>query len=133
MDLNKYQEFVNSVTSKEANHYEAFIKRLEELHKLSSVNLPLLLNSAAGLAAEAGEFSEIPKKVFWQGKPLDEATQFHMKRELGDIMWYWMNACRALNITPEEVIQENIDKLNSRYTDGAFKAEHSETRKKGDI
>ena len=133
MDLNKYQDFVKSITSPEANDLEAFIKRIQELDKLSDVNLTLLLNSASGLAAEAGEFAEIPKKVFWQGKPLDEATQFHMKRELGDIIWYWMNACRALNLKPEDVIEENIRKLDSRYRDGKFNAEHSEVRKAGDI
>jgi len=133
MELDQYQRFVESVTSPEANNLEIFIKRLRELEKTSDVNLTLLLNSAAGLTAEGGEFTELPKKIFWQGKPLDEATIFHMKRELGDIIFYWMNACRALNLDPQEVIDENHNKLTSRYSDGKFKVEQSENRKQGDI
>ena len=37
-----------------------------------------------------------------------------MKRELGDIMWYWISACRALNIDPNEAIEENVKKME-RY------------------
>ena len=133
MNINEYQDFVESLTSQESNHYEAFIKKLDELDKDTNVNLPLLLNSAAGLSAESGEFMEIPKKVFWQGKPLDEATIFHMKRELGDILFYWMNACRALNLKPQDVIDENHNKLTNRYKDGKFNVEHSENRKPGDL
>jgi len=133
MNLNEYQRFVESVTSPEANRYSAFLRRLEELEATTDINLTLLLNSASGLAAEGGEFNEIPKKVFWQGKPLDEATIFHMKRELGDIMWYWMNACRALNLSPQEVIDENVNKLKSRYPGGEFDSLFSENRQDGDL
>jgi len=133
LDLNQYQRFVESVTSAEANHFESFIKRLQELNDTTAVNIPLLMNSAAGLAAESGEFNEVPKKIVWQGKPLDADTIFHMKRELGDIAWYWMNACRALNIDPQDVINENVNKLKSRYPGGEFDAMFSENRKDGDI
>ena len=133
MDLNQYQRFVESVTSPEANHYHAFLKRLDELEQTTDVNVTLLLNSMAGLAAEGGEFAELPKKIVWQGKPLDEATIFHMKRELGDVMWYWMNACRALNLRPQDVIAENVEKLKSRYPGGEFDVMFSENRKEGDL
>jgi len=133
MDLNNYQNFVENVTSEESNNFDKFIEKLHELNTNTEVNIPLLLNSAAGLTAEAGEFMEIPKKCYWQGKPLDEATIFHMKRELGDVIFYWMNACRSLNLDPEDVINENINKLQARYSDGKFKVEHSENRKTGDL
>jgi NTP pyrophosphatase (non-canonical NTP hydrolase) len=97
------------------------------------INVPLLMTACFGLAAEAGEFIEVPKKIIFQGKPLDEAAVFHMKRELGDVMWYWINACRALNIDPNDVIDENIRKLESRYPGGTFDAHYSENRKEGDI
>jgi NTP pyrophosphatase (non-canonical NTP hydrolase) len=86
-----------------------------------------------GLAAESGEFIEIPKKIFFQGKELNDENLFHMKRELGDIMWYWINACRALNIDPNDVINENVRKLESRYPGGKFDAHYSENRKPGDL
>jgi len=92
-----------------------------------------LLTAAMGLAAECGEFTEIPKKIVFQGKPVNEENIFHMKRELGDIMWYWINACRALNLDPNDVIAENVNKLKARYPGGEFDAFHSENRKQGDL
>ena len=97
------------------------------------INVPLLLTACLGLAAEGGEFIEVPKKMFFQGKPLTEAEVFHLKRELGDVMWYWINACRALNLDPNDVIDENVRKLESRYPGGTFDAHYSENRKEGDI
>jgi NTP pyrophosphatase (non-canonical NTP hydrolase) len=98
-----------------------------------TVNVALLLTGALGMAAETGEFCEIPKKIFFQGKALNEEAVFHMKRELGDIMWYWINACRALNLDPNDVIAENVRKLESRYPGGSFDPYYSENRKPGDL
>lgn len=133
IDLNKYTKFVNAVTSKETNSYDHLHQRLIELSNTTNINVSLLMNSAIGLAAETGEFAELPKKIFFQGKPLDEASVFHMKRELGDIFWYWTNACRALNLDPNDVIQENVKKLESRYPGGSFDAHYSENRQDGDL
>ena len=63
---------------------------------------------------------------------MDEEAQYHMKRELGDIMWYVAQACIALGITMDDVIETNIEKLESRYP-GGFDAYLSENRKDGDI
>ena len=132
IDLNKYQEFVEAVTSAESNNskdMKAAVDRLEE----SGVNVSLLLTGAVGMSAEGGEFMEIVKKCIFQGKPLNEETQFHAKRELGDIMWYWINSCRALNIDPNDVIAENVRKLEARYPGGSFDAYYSENRQDGDL
>jgi len=133
IDLNKYQEFVKAVTSDESNSNKALCDRVAQLTEESDTNLSLLMTAAIGLAAETGEFAEIPKKIIFQGKPLDEDAVFHMKRELGDILWYWTNACRALNLDPNDVILENINKLKSRYPGGEFDAFYSENRKDGDL
>ena len=85
------------------------------------------------MSAETGEFNEIIKKMFFQGKPLNAENVFHMKRELGDIMWYWVNACTALNLDPNDVIDENVRKLEARYPGGSFDAHYSENRKEGDL
>ena len=132
IDLNKYQDFVEAVTSAESNNstdMKAAVDRLEE----SGVNVSLLLTGAVGMSAEGGEFMEIVKKCIFQGKPMDEDTQFHAMRELGDIMWYWVNACRALNVDPNEVIAENVRKLEARYPGGSFDVHYSENRQDGDI
>ena len=132
IDLNKYKEFVQEVTSAESNNVgdmKTAIDRLED----SGVNVSLLLTGAVGISAEGGELMEIVKKCIFQGKPLNEDTQYHAKRELGDIMWYWINSCRALNIDPNEVIAENVKKLEARYPGGSFEAYYSENRKSGDL
>ena len=134
VDLNKYRDFVEAVTSGASNSTADFLDRVDSLSQEDiNVNISLLLTSAIGLAAEGGEFCEIPKKIVFQGKPLDEAAVFHMKRELGDVMWYWVNACRALNLDPNDVIAENVEKLKARYPGGAFDVYHSENRKQGDL
>ena len=141
IDLNKYKDFVEAVTSQPSNDLTTFMDRCDELDGNyigdgvhgPDINVPLLLTACLGLAAESGEFIEVPKKMFFQGKPLNDENVFHMKRELGDIMWYWINACRALNLDPNDVIDENVRKLESRYPGGSFDAQYSENRKEGDI
>lgn len=141
IDLNKYQDFVEAVTSQPSNDLTTFMDRCDELDGNyignglhgPDINVPLLLTAALGLAAETGEFCEIPKKMFFQGKPLNEENVFHMKRELGDVMWYWINACRALRLDPNDVIAENVKKLEARYPGGSFDPFYSENRKEGDL
>ena len=136
IDLEEYRDFVISVTSEETLRHTKFMERMADLayRRIDEpeVNWPQLLTAAVGLPAETGEFSEIIKKCVFQGKEMGEATHFHAVRELGDIMWYWMQAVYALNVTPEEVIQENIRKLEARYP-GGFEAFRSENRQEGDI
>ena len=134
IDLNKYTKFVNAVTSRESNNYDFLHRRIEELRNGEPViNPSLLLTAGIGLASEGGEFNEIIKKILFQGKPLTEAEVFHMKRELGDIIWYWTNACTALGLDPNDVVAENVNKLESRYPGGKFDAHYSENRKDGDL
>ena len=146
IDLNKYSEFVEAVTSKPSNDLTTFMNRLDSLDANyeaygsegeyihgPDVNVPLLLTGTLGLCAESGEFTEIVKKMVFQGKPLSDENVFHMKRELGDIMWYWINACRALHLDPNDVIAENVNKLKSRYPGGTFDVYSSENRAAGDI
>lgn len=134
IDLTKYTKFVDTVTSAESNNYDHLQRRITELRNAEpTFNPSLLLTAAIGMAAEGGEFAEIPKKIFFQGKPFNEEARFHMKRELGDIMWYWVNACRALDLDPNDVIAENVNKLESRYPGGKFDPYYSENRKDGDL
>lgn len=133
VDLNKYKEFVEKVTSLQSNETGGLTAQLEKLEKDSNVNMALLLTGAIGIASEGGEFAEIVKKCIFQGKPLDADTIFHAKRELGDIAWYWINSCRALGLDPNDVLEENVNKLKSRYPGGEFDVHYSENRKDGDL
>ena len=132
IDLNKYVEFVNVTTSKPSKEHTPFIDRLMELRE-EDFPTERLLTAAVGMSAEAGEFTEIIKKIIFQGKPVNQENLFHLKRELGDIMWYVSQACLGLDISLEEVIQMNFDKLSARYPEGAFSIERSENRVEGDL
>jgi len=133
IDLNKYKYFVQRVTSVESNDSHDMWEHIQNLEHETDVNISLLLTGAIGMASEGGEFAEIVKKCIFQGKPLDDDTVFHAKRELGDIMWYWINSCRALGLDPNDVIAENVSKLEARYPGGKFDVYHSENRKEGDL
>lgn len=142
IDLNKYSKFVKAVTSEASNDLTTFMNRLDILdgnydfannQHGPDVNVPLMLTGAMGLCSESGELMEIVKKMAFQGKPLTNETLFHMKRELGDIIWYWINMCRALDIDPNDVIAENVTKLQARYPGGEFNVFHSENRQSGDL
>ena len=127
-----YLEFVNAVTSQQSKDHKAFLYRLQELEG-QEFPTERLFTAAVGMSAEAGEFTEVVKKIVFQGKPVNEENLFHLKRELGDIAWYWINSCRALDLDPNEVIAENVNKLKSRYPDGNFNVWYSENRQEGDL
>ena len=133
IDLNKYADFVLTVCSDQSKDLTTLIERLKELDANTNVNLALLMTASIGLGSEGGEFQEIVKKILFQGKPLNEENIFHLKRELGDIAWYWINACNALGLDPNDVLAENVHKLESRYPGGKFDAHYSENRKEGDL
>ena len=127
-----YTDFVTKVTSDPSMDLESLKKSFIEIEENSDIKTPRLLTAALGLGSETGEFVEIVKKMFLQGKPPSEDNIFHMKRELGDIMWYWVTACAALKLDPFEVISENQQKLEARYGE-KFAVQRSEIRKEGDL
>jgi NTP pyrophosphatase (non-canonical NTP hydrolase) len=130
--LTNYAAFVDGVTSPVSKDDELFIKRIQEL-SAQGVQVARLSTAGIGLASEGGEFDEIVKKILFHGKEYNDDNVFHMKRELGDIIWYWTNACIALGINPNEVIEENVRKLEARYPGGKFSVWHSENRAEGDL
>ena len=127
-----YTRFVDEVTSDASKDSEAFTEALDIIEETSSVPPERLLTAALGICAEGGEFMEIVKKCIFQGKPLNEETQYHAKRELGDIMWYISQACIALDTSIEDIIYMNIEKLEARYPDG-FESFRSNNRSEGDL
>ena len=132
IDPKKYAQFVDGVTSEPSKDFDAFIYRLQELNGENS-DIQRLLTAAVGLSAESGEFTEIVKKIIFQGKPYNDDNVYHMKRELGDICWYLAQACMALNTNFNEILEMNVDKLKARYPGGEFDVYKSENRKEGDL
>ena len=133
IDTNKYIEFVRQTTSPASSDFAALLSRLTELEVTDDADVPRLMTAAFGISAEAGEFTEVIKKIFLQGKPYNEDNVFHLKRELGDICWYIAQACMALDTTFEEVLQMNYEKLSARYPEGTFDVYSSENRIEGDL
>lgn len=131
--INDYGKFVDSTTSSESKYTGDLVMRLTSLQTQNKdIAWSRLMTSAIGMLAESGEFAEILKKILFQGRTFNENERFHMKRELGDVLWYWVQGCIALGYDPEEVMRENITKLEKRYPNG-FEIVRSEVREQGDI
>ena len=133
IDSDKYIEFVRQTTSPASSDFAQLLARMTELEATHDADVPRLLTAALGMTAEAGEFTEVVKKIVLQGKPYNEENVFHMKRELGDICWYLAQACMALDTNFREIMEMNYEKLSARYPEGAFDVYRSENRVEGDL
>ena len=127
VDFSKYANFVDGVTSDPSKDYQSFIESVSSLDG-KGANIHRLLTAAVGISAEGGEFMEIVKKMVFQGKPWDEHNREHLTIELGDVMWYVMQACAALDVSLEDVVAGNVEKLKKRYPGGEFNVYESENR-----
>jgi NTP pyrophosphatase (non-canonical NTP hydrolase) len=133
IDTTKYIEFVRQTTSPASSDFAALLARMTELEATADADVPRLVTAAFGMSAEAGEFTEVVKKILLQGKPYNEENVFHLKRELGDICWYLAQAFMALDTNFEEILQMNYEKLSARYPEGSFDVYKSENRVEGDL
>ena len=131
VDFNKYLNFVDGVTSGSSKDYQCFIESLSSLNG-KGANIERLLTAAVGISAEGGEFMEIVKKMVFQGKPWNDDNREHLIIELGDVMWYVMQACMALDVSIEDVVAGNVEKLKKRYPGGEFDVYKSENRAAND-
>ena len=132
IDFKHYEEFVDAVTSNASKDFVSLADRMGELDR-QGANIERLTTAGVGINAEGGEFLEIIKKMVFQGKPWNEDNREHLIIELGDIMWYVAQACMALDISFDEVIQGNIKKLEKRYPGGSFDINDSENRAADDL
>ncbi len=140
--IDDYSKFVDMTTSKASKCTGTLNTRLDRLCGTTwdkgeehgeEMQVARLLTAVIGMMAESGEFAEIvKKKVFQADTRFSDSEIYHMKRELGDVLWYWAQGCLALGFTPSQVIEENIKKLEARYPNG-FEVARSENRKEGDI
>jgi NTP pyrophosphatase (non-canonical NTP hydrolase) len=131
VDFDRYSVFVDAVTSDCSKDFVSLADRMGELDR-QGANIERLTTAGVGLAAESGEFLEIVKKMVFQGKPWNDDNREHLIIELGDAMWYVAQACMALDVSFDEVIERNVSKLEKRYPGGSFDVHYSENRQKGD-
>ena len=132
VDFEAYTRFVDAVTSDESRDFIAFSDRIVILDE-NGANIERLLTGAVGINSEGGEIMEIVKKLIFQHKPWSDETIFHLKRELGDVMWYVVQCLIALDCSMEEIVGMNVDKLKARYPGGEFDPFYSEHRQEGDL
>ena len=131
INFNRYQEFVDAVTSDASKDFVSLADRMGELDR-QGANIERLTTAGVGLAAESGEFLEIVKKMVFQGKPWNDDNREHLIIELGDVMWYVAQACMALDVSFEDVVAGNVKKLEKRYPGGEFNVFKSENRAAND-
>ena len=131
VDFDRYSHFVDTVTSDTSKNFVDLADRLGELDR-QGANIERLTTAGVGLAAESGEFLEIVKKMVFQGKPWNDDNREHLIIELGDVMWYVMQACAALDVSLEDVVAGNVEKLKKRYPGGEFNVYESENRSADD-
>ena len=130
--LQEYTDFVDKVTSEASKSSDKMSERIDYLNS-KNVEVSRLFTAGIGLSGEVGEFNEIIKKIMFQAKTFDSVTHEHMKKELGDIMWYVTQACLALKVDLSEVIIANKEKLSKRFSEKKFSVKENEERKLGDI
>lgn len=110
MEINEYQKLALTTANKNLSKKE------------------MLVNGVMGLCGESGEAVDLVKKWLFQGHELDKA---HLINELGDVAWYLAEAAYSLDVTLDEVLKLNVEKLKKRYPEG-FASEKSLNRQKND-
>lgn len=117
MTGNEYQKLAMRTNDGKAN------KRLKSRLRLGDAGG--LLNGVLGLTGEAGEVSDLVKKTMFHERALDLE---HLKKELGDVMWYIAMICYSCGLDMDDVMKTNIEKLRARYPEGfdTFRANHRE-------
>ena len=130
--LQEYTDFVDKVTSEASKSSGKMSERIDYLNS-KNVEVSRLFTAGIGLSGEVGEFNEIIKKIMFQAKTFDSVTHEHMKKELGDIMWYVTQACLALKVDLSDVIIANKEKLSKRFPEKKFSVKENEKRKLGDV
>ena len=75
-----------------------------------------------GLVGESGEVAEKVKKVIRDNNGVfDQEKLLGLKKELGDVLWYVSNICSELDLSLEDIAEENLNKLKKRSLEGKIK------------
>lgn len=109
----------------EGNTYQNLAERTvnKELNKTQ-----LVLHALHGMSGEVGEIHSLYQKVY-QGHSMDVE---HLKKEVGDLMWFIAEFCIANGFSLSEIMEMNIEKLRARFPDG-FETDKSLHRQEGDV
>jgi len=83
-----------------------------------------LIYPTLGLAGEAGEVADKVKKVLRDHNGVfDDSTKIAIMLELGDVLWYIAQLSSELGFDLDQVANENLKKLSSRFNRGKISGE----------
>lgn len=133
MTGSEYQKLAmrtNDGKCSERLYKKLFTRKAEGFHITKDLNdMGSVLNGCLGLAGETGEVLDMVKKWVFHEKELDKE---HLKKEIGDVMWYVAMLCESFGFDLDEILQMNIDKLMARYPEG-FDTDKANNRKPEDV
>ena len=113
-----YNDFILSVTADVSKNDEIYTERFKMLSEKLNGRFSRMDNSVAGLAGEAGEVADIWKKIKFHWLEYNQETREKLIKELGDICWYLFSVADVLDVSMEEIINKNIEKLKNRHAHG---------------
>ena len=113
-----YNDFILSVTADVSKNDEIYTERFKMLSEKLNGRFSRMDNSVAGLAGEAGEVADMWKKINFHGLEYNQETREKLIKELGDICWYLFSVADVLDVSMEEIINKNIEKLKNRHAHG---------------
>lgn len=80
-----------------------------------------LLTGSVGLSTESNEVLDYSKKIVWHGKEYTDEVREEILLEMGDALFYYAFLLKEVyNVTLQEIIDKNVEKLTNRYPDGKF-------------
>ena len=109
-----YQQFVNSI-----------VKPGDEIVRQLTPQQAHLLHMAVGVSGEAGELLDAVKKHCVYQKQIDIDN---IKEEAGDILFYLTGLLNELDMSLEDCIIANREKLSKRYASGNYSNEQAISR-----
>lgn len=124
MTGNEYQKLAMRTNDRQSER-----RLLTGMLTTPAIDLSGVLNGCLGLSGEVGEVMDMVKKWVFHEKPLDE---IHLKKEIGDVMWYVAMLCESFGYDLDEILQMNVDKLKARFPEG-FDPDKANNRKDGDV
>lgn len=113
-----YCKFVDDITSNYSKDDQTLAQRTEQLSTILGGNFARLDTAVAGLSGECGEIADLWKKIKFHGKEFTANTKEDLVKELGDVFWYLAQASIALDVSMEEIINQNVKKLSKRHPNG---------------
>lgn len=78
-------------------------------------------DAVAGMSKHAGHVADVVKKIVFHGR---QDLRTKLVDELGDVFWYIALLIDTADISLEEVLTYNVQKLQKRYPEG-FSTAHS--------